>query len=122
MPAIRLEGTEEIAGNWVDLADAWTRAEARDWYSGSLAANDTLWLPLLGRKLVAVHVRLADGTLIETPAALIERFDDLDMRVTRWLARGIMDALKELFKLGEQQKRLLFDGVEVAATTRKTTP
>jgi hypothetical protein len=120
MPAIRLEATGPLAGNWIDLADAWTRAEVRDWYAGALSAQDAVWLPILERKLVGVHVYLVDGTLVEEAATLLARLDDTDMRLVRWLSTGVMGALQELMALGERQKRLLFDGVEVAATTRAT--
>jgi hypothetical protein len=120
MPAIRLEATGPLAGNWIDLADTWTRAEVRDWYAGALSAQDAVWLPILERKLVGVHVYLVDGTLVEEAATLLARLDDTDMRLVRWLSTGVMGALQELMALGERQKRLLFDGVEVAATTRAT--
>lgn len=121
MPSIRLEATGEMAGNWLDLSDAWTRAEMRDWYAGALTGKDKAWLPILERKLVGVHVHLADGTLVEDAATFTARLDDLDMRLVRWLSAGVMAALQELLHLGEAQKRLLFAGVEVAAP-KKTTP
>jgi hypothetical protein len=122
MPKIRLEGTDDLAGNWIDLSDTWTRAEMRGWYAGSLVGNDAVWLPILGSKLVGVHVHLADGTLVEDAATFVERIDDLDVRLVRWLSAGVMAATQELLHLGERQKRLLFAGVEVAAPTKKTMP
>jgi hypothetical protein len=122
MPAIRLEATGELAGNWIDLSDVWTRAEMRDWYAGALAANDAVWLPILQRKLAGVHVHLADGALVEDAATFVTRLDDLDIRLVRWLSIGVMSALQELMHLGEAQKRLLFAGVEVAAPMKRTTP
>lgn len=121
MPAIRLEATGELAGNWVDLADVWTRAEMREFYAGSLTANDAVWLPILQRKLTTVHVHLADGTLVEDAATLVARLDDLDTRLVRWLPTGVMAALQELLQLGEASRRLLFAGVEVAAPKTTTT-
>lgn len=121
MPAIRLEGTDDLAGNWIDLSDQWTRAEMRNWYAGSLAGNDAVWLPVLKSKLVGVHLHLADGTLIEDAATFVEKIDDLDIRLVRWLSSGVMAATQELLHLGERQKRLLFAGVEVAAP-KKTMP
>lgn len=122
MPSIRLEATDEIAGNWIDLSDVWTRAETREWYTGAVTANDEVWLPILARKLKGVHVHLADGTLIEDPETFVARLDDIDSRLVRWLSAGIMAALQELLQLGEAQKRLLFGGVEVAAPKRTTPP
>lgn len=119
---IRIECTfPGLAGNWVDLSDVWTRGEIRDWYAGSLANNDAVTLPLLAKKLVGVHVYLADGTLVEDAQTLVERLDDVDIRLVRWLAGGVMDALRELMTLGEAKRRLLFDGVEMVAAA-KTMP
>ena len=121
MPAIRLEATGDMAGNWIDISDVWTRAEMRDWYAGVLAGKDTVWLPILERKLTGVHVRLADDTLVENASTFVKRIDDLDTRLVRWLSSGLMAAIQELLHLGEAQRRLLFAGVEVAAP-KKTTP
>lgn len=121
MPPIRLEATGDLAGNWLDLADVWTRAEMREWYAGSLAGNDAIWLPLLERKLVGVHVYTAGGELLETAPALTARLDDLDMRLVRWLVTGVIAALQELVALGEASRRLLFAGVEVAQPKTRTT-
>lgn len=120
---IRIECTlPELAGNWVDLSDVWTRREASDFYAASLAANDAVTFPLLQKKLTAVHLHLADGTPITDVATLFDRFDDLDVRLARWLATNIMDALQRMLALGEAQRRLLFDGVEIAARTKTQTP
>ena len=117
---IRIECTiDGLTGNWVDLSDVWSRAEMREWYAGALAGADGVTLPILQRKLTGVHVRLVDGTLVEDAATLIECLDELDVRLVRWLSSGVMTALQEMMALGEARRRLLFDGVEVAA---KKTP
>ena len=122
MPAIRLEATGDLAGNWIDVSDVWTRSEMRDWYAGVLAGKDTVWLPILELKLTGVHVHLADGSLVEAAPAFVAQIDDLDMRLVRWLSSGLMAAIQELLHLGEAQRRLLFAGVEVAAPKTKTMP
>lgn len=120
---IRIECTlPELAGNWVDLSDVWTRREASDFYAAAIAGNDAVTFPLLQRKLTAVHLHLADGTPVTDVAMLFERFDDLDVRLARWLATNIMDALQRMLAMGEAQRRLLFDGVEIAARTKTQTP
>lgn len=118
---IRIECTlPALAGNWVDLSDVWTRGEIRAWYAGALANREEVTHPLLARKLVGVHLYLADGTLVEDAATLFERIDDFDIRLVRWLAAAVMDALKELMAMGEAKRRLLFDGVEIAAAKTPT--
>ncbi|HHY54104.1 MAG TPA: hypothetical protein GYA08_01580 [Chloroflexi bacterium] len=118
---IRIECTlPELTGNWVDLSDVWSRAELREWYVGAIAGNDAVTLPILERKLTGVHVRLVDGTLVTDAATLIARLDDLDVRLILWLSGGVTNALKELMALGEAKRRLLFDGVEIAAAKTPT--
>lgn len=121
---IRLECTiDGLTNNWVDVAEVWTRSEMRRWHLATLgAAPEDELFALLAEKLVACHVYLPDGALLTTADQLIARFDDLDARLVRWLATGLSKAIQELLALGERQKRLLFDGVEVAVMTTKTTP
>lgn len=119
---VRLECTAPgLEGNWIDLAEVWTRAEMREWVIAAMAGMVLeRHAEMVERKLLAVHVSLPDGTLITDAKTLIARFDDLDMRLVSWLATGISQAINELAELGKTQKRLLFDGVEVAARTRQT--
>ena len=119
---VRVECTVAgLEGNWVDLAECWTRGELRDWTRATYGQGQQgRMFELLGAKLTAVHVYLPDGSLLTDGPGLVERFDDLDMRVVRWLASGISQALDELQSLGKTRKRLLFDGVEVAAMTMQT--
>jgi len=121
---IRLECTiEGLRHNWVELAEQWTRAEMKRWNLAVIgAAPEAELFDLLAQKLAQVHVLLPDGTLIEDGATLVERFDDLDMRLVRWLASGVSKALQELLALGETRRRLLFDGVEVAQPMIPPTP
>lgn len=59
---IRIECTvPELAGNWVDLSDVWTRREASDFYAAAIAGNDAVTFPLLQNKLTAVHLHLPTG-------------------------------------------------------------
>lgn len=138
---IRLECTVDgLRQNWVELAEQWTRAEMRRWNLATLGVAPPKAAPadgdpntpartsedelfdLLAQKLTGVHVTLPDGTLIEDAATLVARFDDLDVRLVRWLATGVSKALQELLALGEAKRRLLFDGVEVAQPMTPPTP
>ena len=110
------------AGGQLDARGQPSRGEVRAFYAGSLAGNDAIWLPVLERKITAVHVHLTDGTLVEDAPTLVARLDDMDTRLVRWLVAGVMAALQELLQLGKASKRLLFAGVEVAAPKKTTTP
>ncbi|MBO9394738.1 hypothetical protein [Caldilinea sp.] len=122
---IRLECTiDGLRHNWIELAEQWTRAEIKRWSLATIgAAPEAELFDLLAKKLVQVHILLPDGTLIEDGETLVARFDDLDIRLVRWLAGGINRAIQELLALGEERRRLLFDGVEIAQpTTPAKTP
>jgi hypothetical protein len=119
---IRIECTHpDLPDNWIGLSDAWSRGEILAFYPAALQGNDEITLPILQRKLTSVHLHLVDGSLVEDAGELFERFDQLDFRLARWFLAGVMDALKEMMSLGEAQRRLLFDGVEIAARN-PTTP
>lgn len=93
----------------------WTRAEMKRWNLATVgAAPEAELFDLLAQKLVQTHITLPDGTLVEDGVTLVARFDDLDVRLVRWLASGVSNALQELLALGEARRQLLFDGVEVA--------
>ena len=109
-----------LEGNWIDLSDTWSRAEIMAFYPAILQGNDEVTLPLLQRKLSGVHLHLIDGALVTDPATLIETFDQLDIRLARWFLAGVMAAIQAMISLGEAQRRLLFDGVEIAARNTPT--
>jgi hypothetical protein len=119
MPVYRLEYAG--SGNWIELADVWTRKEMRDFYQAALSGDDERTFALLRAKLTAVHIYTVDGGIVESADALIECMDDLDVRIVRWLATGIMQMLQENMSLGEAKRRLLYDGIEVAAKKPTTT-
>ena len=119
---VRLECTlEDLVGNWVELSEVWTRAELKRWNLAVLGfAPEESLFDLLQQELVAVHLYLPDGTLVTDAATLMERFDDLDSRLTRWLSAGISQAQRDMLSLAEARKRLLYDGVEIAALIPQT--
>lgn len=121
---VRLECTiDGLRANWVEVAEQWTRAEMKRWNLAVMgAAPEAELFDLLAQKLVQVHVLLPDGTLVEDGVTLVARFEELDMRLVRWLANGISKTLQELLSLGESRRRLLFDGVEVAQPMILPTP
>lgn len=119
---IRLECTAAgLENNWIEIADVWARAELRAWRTAALQMDEEALYGLMRQKIVKAHVHTVDGDLLATADDLVARLDDLDVRISRWLGTSIDSVLKELLLLGEASKRLLFDGVDVAATT-KTTP
>ncbi len=119
---VRLECTADgLIGNWIELNEVWTRGELKRWNLAVIGAlPESELFALLETKVTATHLYLPDGTLITSGKTMVERFDDMDSRLVRWLASGISQAQRDLLALGEAKKRLLFDGVEIAVKQQET--
>lgn len=121
--AIRIECTiDGLDDNWLQLSDTWSRREMRAWYTAVLQADESTWLPILQSKLLGVHMRLIDGTLIADANALIEQLDNMDVRLTRWLPHSVQGALVEMLALSESSRRILLNGAAVPAASQTTAP
>jgi hypothetical protein len=107
-----------LEGNWVEVDEVWTRREYNEFVKLRGDAYWTLW----ARKVVACRVELADGGVIDDPAALDEALvSELDLRLLRWLSTAVLTATAYLLNLGEASARLSLDGVGVAVQ-KKTNP
>jgi hypothetical protein len=107
-------GLEE---SYVEYAASWSRAEYRQMGETEDAAQ---WLPLLQRKLTAVHLLCSDGSYLDDPAALDETgLDRVDMRVYMWFAMTPWRARMDIADQGEASRRRLF-ATSVAAVTTAT--
>lgn len=114
---VRIEcAADGLTSNWVELDDVWSRQELAAYRAASVKLDDDIMFGILERKIVRLHMIATDGTVLETAAEMIARLDDVDVRLVRWLAVGINQALLELVRLGEMSVRLSFNGV---ATVRK---
>ena len=79
------------------------------------------WLELYGRKVLAVNLLTAEGEAITDPAQVIERFDDLDIRLAKLVNNSLANAVDYLATLGEASKRVLSGAGAPATTTTMTT-
>lgn len=112
---IRIECTTPgLEANWIEVDEVWTR---REFQAFTQLAGDEYW-QLWGRKVVACHVELAEGGVVDDPAAVHRALDDLDLRLLRWLPAAVLTATQHLLNLGERSARLLSNGVGVAVPTR----
>lgn len=115
---IRVESVvEELEANWLDVSEHWTRKELLEYVSipiPLMPASD-LW----ARKVTACHL-VSGERVIDDPAMLKEVYDDLDLRLVRFVATAPLEVTGYLLALGEASKRLSCNGVEVAAPTKMT--
>lgn len=116
--AIRVECTTPgLEANWVEVDEVWSRRELQAF----VALDGEEYWQLWGRKVVACHVELAAGGVVDDPAAVHLVLDDVDIRLLRWLPSAVLMATQYLLNLGEGSARLSLNGVGVAVPTRTPT-
>ena len=106
-------GLEEC---FVEVSERWAVRELAEVYGGRDA-----WLALFRRKVVGCHLLTAEGEAIDDPAQILERFDDLDVRLARLVNLSLSNAVDYLATLGEASKRVLSGAGAPATTTTMTT-
>ncbi len=106
-------GLEEC---FVEVDERWSIRELNRIYDSRDA-----WLELFGRKVSAVHLLTAEGEAIDDPAQVLERFEDLDIRLARLVNNSLANAVDYLATLGEASKRVLSGAGAPATTTTMTT-
>lgn len=106
-------GLEEC---FVEVSERWAVRELAEVYGGRDA-----WLAIFQRKVTGCHLLTAEGEAIDDPAQILERFDDLDMRLARLVNLSLSNAVDYLATLGEASKRVL-SGAGGLATTMTTAP
>lgn len=112
---IRVEcSTAGLEANWVEVDEAWTRGELRDYTTLKGDAFVALWR----RKVTGCHLVAQDGVVIDEPERVHELLDGLDLRLVRFVTAAPLEATDYLLGLGEVNKRLSFAGGEVAGMTR----
>lgn len=109
--------TPGLEANWVEVDEVWTRKELQAFVS---LDGDEYWA-LWGRKVVACHIELVEGGIMDDPAEVRLVLDDLDLRLLRWLSNAVLTATQYLLNLGEGSARLLSNGVGVAVPTKTPT-
>ena len=106
-------GLEEC---FVEVSERWAVRELAEVYGGRDA-----WLAIFQRKVTGCHLLTAEGEAIDDPAQILERFDDLDMRLARLVNTSLSNVIDFLATLGEANKRVL-SGVAVPVKTMTTAP
>ncbi len=106
-------GLEEC---FVEVDERWSIRDLNRIYDSRDA-----WLELFGRKVLAVHLLTAEGEAIDDPAQVLERFEDLDIRLAKLVNNSLANAVDYLATLGEASKRVLSGAGAPATTTTMTT-
>lgn len=106
------EGLEEC---WIEVDEAWSRRELREY----TAARGEPFVALWRGKVTACHLLTVTGDVITEPGQVHERLDDLDVRLLGFVSQGPLEVTGHLLVLGEVNKRLSFAGADPAAKTTR---
>lgn len=101
---------------YVEVADAWTVREVV-----ALSESRDRWLELWRSKVLGCHIATADGGVLSDAEAVVERFDDLDIRLARFINSALHAAVDHLATLGGTQRRISSGAGESPTTTRAPT-
>lgn len=113
MPVRMTPDIPDLAGNWLDVSDKWTRAE----FKRLLDADGAETLAITRAKVVGCHIE-TDGGAIDDPAGLTEdALDHVDMRLLGFLGAAVLTAVTHLRSLGFRSARPSFVGTEATGTS-----
>jgi len=104
-----------LDANWLDIAEAWTLRERREFWE---TATDDAVLDWARRKVGACHIVTATGAVIDQGADLtLTGLDDVDLRVVGFIGRALVEAVGSLGNLGNAHARLSSTGRGKTPTT-----
>ncbi|MCB0041213.1 MAG: hypothetical protein KDE01_07610 [Caldilineaceae bacterium] len=109
-----IEGYEEC---FVEVADGWTVREL------NALADPEAWRELWLRKVVALSVDTADGEALTEPQQVVDRYDDLDVALARFVNTSLSAAVGYMATLGGAKRRVSSGatGSPTMSRTPKTT-
>ena len=112
---LRVEAGDDLAGNWLEVVERWTNTELALYNSLSGEPFIELWT----KKVVACHIEVEGGEPITDPAQVWPRYGDIDIRLSRFITRGVLSVTEHLKTLGETTRRLSLPGAVAGPTDRK---
>lgn len=107
---------EEYRSCYVEVGDAWTVRELNALYE-----SRERWIEMWRRKVVGCHIETGDGEVLSDPEQVIAHFDDLDVRLARFVNTSLAAAVDHLATLGGMQRRVSSGAGGTPATTRTPT-
>lgn len=97
-----------LEDNWLDISEAWTLRERREFWE---TATDDAVLDWARRKVDRCHIMTATGATIDQGADLtLAGLDDVDLRVVGFIGRALVEAVGSLGNLGNAHARLSSNG------------
>lgn len=105
-----IEGYEQC---FVEVADGWTVRDLNELY------RQETWQALWLKKVVALRIDTADGEILSEPQQVLDRQEDLDVVVYRFVDNSLLAAVGYLATLGGVKRRVSF-GATGSPTTKRT--
>lgn len=105
--------TPGLEGNWLEVTEVWTAAEAKNFFKLKGPEFIKLWR----QKVLGCHLETGD-LVIDDPQQVHDLADNLDVRLVRgFINEAPATVLDHLLSLGEANKRLLLPGAGAAVKT-----
>lgn len=116
MPIRVYSELDEFRQCFVEVAEGWTVRELNGLYE-----SRDQWLELFRRKVTTLLIVTADGDEVTTADELIAVWDDLDVRLARFVNTALSAAVDHLATLGGMKRRISSGAGESPTTTRTPT-
>jgi len=105
-----IEGYEEC---FVEVADGWTVRELNELH------RQESWQALWLKKVVALRIDTADGETLTDPQQVLDRHEDLDVAIFRFVNDSLAAAVGYMAMLGGAKRRVS-SGATGSPTTSRT--
>lgn len=114
----------DFPGAFVEFSQAWTRGELKRAIDDKTTVAESWAIGV--SKVVALNIPTVDGEPLTDPALLAREYDDaiyddIDMRLFRWLSAVMFKAAIDATSLGETLAVALWRGTETATTANPPT-
>jgi len=115
----------DFPGAFVEFSQSWTRGELKRAIDDKTTVAESWAIGV--SKVVALNIPTVDGEPLTDPSLLAKEYDapvydDIDMRLFRWLSAVMYKAAIDATRLGETLAVALWRGTETATTANPPTP
>ena len=116
---------DDFPGAFVEFSQAWRRGELKRAIDDKTTVAESWAIGV--SKIVALNIPRIDAEPLTDPAQLpreydADIYDDIDMRLFRWLSAVMFKAAIDATSLGETLAVALWHGTETATTANPPTP
>jgi len=88
---------------WIDVESRWTNGDLRVLYGGRQQ-----WISMWLSKVPQCHLATAQGDVLTTPQQVLDRWDDIDLRMNKFINTSLTAVVDYLSGLGELSRRISF--------------